>query len=262
MLTAAFPYGTNSTTILWEPRASYVGVSWSLMKRMESGHRDSYMTWTCTCGREGDELRTVGEFWALQEFVSESRFPTRVPVPHGTRGMHQEDDDKLFKALFTSGKTRYPTPPPKQSKNSTGSAQRSARLGSGVVVLLTFRRLLCVRKVSWLTSLLHADILSSRFHQQANSPGSWTKLALKPLLLKRIQNASLETCVSWQTSLLHADILTNSPGSWAKLALNHPLLHKRIQNASWESCVSQDAFWILLSSSGWFNASVAQLPGP
>ncbi|KAK3929096.1 37S ribosomal protein S5, mitochondrial, partial [Frankliniella fusca] len=48
--------------------------------------------------------------------------------------------------------------------------------------------------VSWLTSLLHADILSSRFHQQANSPGSWTKLALKPLLLKRIQNASLETC--------------------------------------------------------------------
>ncbi|KAK3914045.1 Holin-like protein CidA, partial [Frankliniella fusca] len=91
-------------------------------------------------------------------------------------------------------------------------------------------------QVSWLTSLLHADILSSRFHQQANSPGSWTKLALKPLLLKRIQNASLETCVSWQTSLLHADILTNSPGSWAKLALNHPLLHKRIQNASWESC--------------------------
>ncbi|KAK3914046.1 Bcl-2-related protein A1, partial [Frankliniella fusca] len=90
-------------------------------------------------------------------------------------------------------------------------------------------------QVSWLTSLLHADILSSRFHQQANSPGSWTKLALKPLLLKRIQNASLETCVSWQTSLLHADILTNSPGSWAKLALNHPLLHKRIQNASWES---------------------------
>ncbi|KAK3914752.1 Peptide transporter YePEPT [Frankliniella fusca] len=51
------------------------------------------------------------------------------------------------------------------------------------------------REVSWLTSLLHADILSSRFDQQANSPGSWTKLALKPLLLKRIQNASLETCV-------------------------------------------------------------------
>ncbi|KAK3916631.1 Phenolphthiocerol/phthiocerol polyketide synthase subunit E [Frankliniella fusca] len=53
--------------------------------------------------------------------------------------------------------------------------------------------------VSWLTSLLHAEILSSRFDQQANSPGSWTKLALKPLLLKRIQNASLETCVrhSW-----------------------------------------------------------------
>ncbi|KAK3912932.1 NPC intracellular cholesterol transporter 1-like protein 2, partial [Frankliniella fusca] len=50
-------------------------------------------------------------------------------------------------------------------------------------------------QVSWLTSLLHADILSSRFDQQANSPGSWTKLALKPLLLKRIQNASLETCV-------------------------------------------------------------------
>ncbi|KAK3911929.1 NPC intracellular cholesterol transporter 1-like protein 2, partial [Frankliniella fusca] len=49
-------------------------------------------------------------------------------------------------------------------------------------------------QVSWLTSLLHADILSSRFDQQANSPGSWTKLALKPLLLKRIQNASLETC--------------------------------------------------------------------
>ncbi|KAK3910350.1 Serine/threonine-protein kinase smg-1, partial [Frankliniella fusca] len=48
--------------------------------------------------------------------------------------------------------------------------------------------------VSWLTSLLHADILSSRFDQQANSPGSWTKLALKPPLLKRIQNASLETC--------------------------------------------------------------------
>ncbi|KAK3908692.1 NPC intracellular cholesterol transporter 1-like protein 2 [Frankliniella fusca] len=50
-------------------------------------------------------------------------------------------------------------------------------------------------QVSWLTSLLHADILSSRFDQQANSPGSWTKLALKPLLLKRIQNASLETSV-------------------------------------------------------------------
>ncbi|KAK3928173.1 RNA-directed RNA polymerase L [Frankliniella fusca] len=48
--------------------------------------------------------------------------------------------------------------------------------------------------VSWLTTLLHADILSSRFDQQANSPGSWTKPALKPLLLKRIQNASLETC--------------------------------------------------------------------
>ncbi|KAK3928175.1 hypothetical protein KUF71_016524 [Frankliniella fusca] len=145
--------------------------------------------------------------------------------------------------------------------------------------------------VSWLTTLLHADILSSRFDQQANSPGSWTKPALKPLLLKRIQNASLETCcivgaapdwmfhqehlvtkmdqvlmscdnvleekhktkhaayldmlenvdrnneyVSWLTSLLHADILTNSPGRWAKLALNHPLLHKRIQNASWETC--------------------------
>ncbi|KAK3908690.1 Ubiquitin-related modifier 1, partial [Frankliniella fusca] len=146
-------------------------------------------------------------------------------------------------------------------------------------------------QVSWLTSLLHADILSSRFDQQANSPGSWTKLALKPLLLKRIQNASLETSVSWLTSLLHADILTNSPGSWAKLALNHPLLDKRIQNASWETCgcggfnvqdvsgvtlvnnggakknirnkkmVSQDAFWILLSSSGWLNASVAQHPG-
>ncbi|KAK3912067.1 Amiloride-sensitive sodium channel subunit gamma [Frankliniella fusca] len=141
--------------------------------------------------------------------------------------------------------------------------------------------------------------LSSRFDQQANSPGSWTKLALKPLLLKRIQNASLETCaqlappllpslpgcilgaapdwmfhrqhlvtkmdqvlmscgnileekhktkhagenwdlVSWLTSLLHADILTNSPGSWAKLALNHPLLHKRIQNASWETCVRRN----------------------
>ncbi|KAK3927647.1 RNA-directed RNA polymerase L, partial [Frankliniella fusca] len=52
-------------------------------------------------------------------------------------------------------------------------------------------------QVSWLTSLLHADILSSRFHQQANSPGSWTKLALKPLLLKRIQNASLETSPDW-----------------------------------------------------------------
>ncbi|KAK3917612.1 7-methyl-GTP pyrophosphatase, partial [Frankliniella fusca] len=34
--------------------------------------------------------------------------------------------------------------------------------------------------VSWLTSLLHADTLSSRFDQQANSLGSWTKLALNP----------------------------------------------------------------------------------
>ncbi|KAK3916630.1 tRNA(Ile2) 2-agmatinylcytidine synthetase TiaS [Frankliniella fusca] len=46
----------------------------------------------------------------------------------------------------------------------------------------------------------------------------------------------LKPVVSWLTSLLHADILTNSPGSWAKLALNHSLLHKRIQNASWETC--------------------------
>ncbi|KAK3913473.1 Ribitol-5-phosphate cytidylyltransferase, partial [Frankliniella fusca] len=57
-------------------------------------------------------------------------------------------------------------------------------------------------QVSWLTSLLHADILSSRFDQQANSPGSWTKLALKPLLLKRIQNASLETCAQLAIPLL------------------------------------------------------------
>ncbi|KAK3915311.1 Holin-like protein CidA, partial [Frankliniella fusca] len=107
-------------------------------------------------------------------------------------------------------------------------------------------------QVSWLTSLLHADILSSRFDQQANSPGSWTKLALKPLLLKRIQNASLETCVSWLTSLLHADILTNSPGSWAKLALNHPLLDKRIQNASWETCGFnvQDVSGVTLDNNG------------
>ncbi|KAK3914753.1 9-cis-epoxycarotenoid dioxygenase NCED9, chloroplastic [Frankliniella fusca] len=34
---------------------------------------------------------------------------------------------------------------------------------------------------------------------------------------------------------------------------------KNIRN---KKMVSQDAFWILLSSSGWFNASVAQLPGP
>ncbi|KAK3908216.1 Serine/threonine-protein kinase Tor, partial [Frankliniella fusca] len=61
-------------------------------------------------------------------------------------------------------------------------------------------------QVSWLTSLLHADVLSSRFDQQANSPGSWTKLALKPLLLKRIQNASLETCVR------HSWLLPSLPG--------------------------------------------------
>ncbi|KAK3928474.1 Glutaminase [Frankliniella fusca] len=60
--------------------------------------------------------------------------------------------------------------------------------------LLKWRASKSTQEVSWLTSLLHADILSSRFDQQANSPGSWTKLALKPLLLKRIQNASLETC--------------------------------------------------------------------
>ncbi|KAK3910349.1 Protein NifQ [Frankliniella fusca] len=60
--------------------------------------------------------------------------------------------------------------------------------------LLKWRASKSTPEVSWLTSLLHADILSSRFDQQANSPGSWTKLALKPPLLKRIQNASLETC--------------------------------------------------------------------
>ncbi|KAK3912934.1 Serine/threonine-protein kinase Nek1 [Frankliniella fusca] len=66
--------------------------------------------------------------------------------------------------------------------------------------------------VSWLTSLLHADILSSRFDQQANSPGSWTKLALKPLLLKRIQNASLETCslISWEISEIQCFLKASS----------------------------------------------------
>ncbi|KAK3914951.1 hypothetical protein KUF71_005639 [Frankliniella fusca] len=64
----------------------------------------------------------------------------------------------------------------------------------------------------WLTSLLHADILSSRFDQQANCPGSWTKLALNPLLLKRIQNASLETCslISWEVSEIQCFVKASS----------------------------------------------------
>ncbi|KAK3917611.1 Serine/threonine-protein kinase PCRK1, partial [Frankliniella fusca] len=78
--------------------------------------------------------------------------------------------------------------------------------------------------VSWLTSLLHADTLSSRFDQQANSLGS----------AFNIQDVSGVT-------------LDNNGGA-----------KKNIRN---KKMVSQDAFWILLWSSGWFNASMAQLPG-
>ncbi|KAK3914950.1 Carbohydrate-responsive element-binding protein, partial [Frankliniella fusca] len=78
----------------------------------------------------------------------------------------------------------------------------------------------------WLTSLLHADILSSRFDQQANCPGSWTKLALNPLLLKRIQNASLETCV-W-----HSWPLRSSPPSQVVL------LVQRLTGCSTKSILS------------------------
>lgn len=51
-ITVALPYGTSSTTIRCEPRVSNVGISWSLTKRMESGHSDSYMTCTITCRQQ------------------------------------------------------------------------------------------------------------------------------------------------------------------------------------------------------------------